>query len=103
MFIVGITMVIGASKIGRFMAQPKRLKGSVPFVVGVLLVVWGYTVVGMVLELFGFFALFGAANFLDTFGPLIVTSLRQVPIISYVLNTPPVKYYADRYTGHLPL
>lgn len=58
-----------------------------------MLVMSGWAVTGIFVELFGFLNLFG------TFFPLVITVLRTVPIIGPFLNLPMVAPVVDRISG----
>ena len=59
MFIVGLTFVIGVERTFRFFFQRHKIKSTVLFFGGILIVLLGWPVVGMVVEMWGFVLLFG--------------------------------------------
>jgi len=63
---------LGLDKTFAFFAQPDRLKGTTAFLGGIVTVLAGWPVLGMLIELYGFVALFGG------FLPLVISFLRQV-------------------------
>jgi len=71
----------------------KRGRGLVTFMGGILLVLFGYTVIGMFLEIFGFLNLFGALF------PIALAFLRKIPIIGPCLNLPGISVLADTVAG----
>ena len=63
LFLVGLALLVGVAKFLEFF-NPMRKKGKprgvACFVLGVLLVLWRWSVVGMLLELFGLFEMFAS-------------------------------------------
>ncbi|XP_050302873.1 vesicle transport protein GOT1B isoform X1 [Anthonomus grandis grandis] len=93
LFIAGLVAVIGRQRTFNFFFQKHRLKGSVAFFGGILVVLWGWPIVGMVLEAYGFFLLFSG------FLPAAVNFLRSVPLIGTFLNMPGVSKVVDKLAG----
>ena len=60
-------------------------QGSTFFWVGFGFVVWGWTIVGFLVETYGFFLLFSG------FFPTALSFLRQVPVLGRVLDAPGIK------------
>ncbi|MGH0178421.1 UNVERIFIED_CONTAM: hypothetical protein FKN15_077349 [Acipenser sinensis] len=58
------------------------MKATGFFLGGVFIVLIGWPVVGMVLEIYGFFLLFRG------FFPVAVGFIRRVPVLGYLLNLP---------------
>ena len=59
-FLAGTALLIGVRNTSRFFFQWKNLRGSIFFFTGILLIIiFGYTFVGLVVEAFGFVNLFG--------------------------------------------
>ena len=59
LFLLGITLLIGFKKTLIFFKRPSKLRGTGCFLGGILLVLVGWPVVGMVVEVFGILNLFG--------------------------------------------
>lgn len=59
LFLAGITLLIGTKKTVKFFLNPAKIRGSICFGVGVVLVLIGYSVIGMLIESFGIINLFG--------------------------------------------
>ena len=55
----GFVLCIGFERTGRFFGQAERVKGSCCFFGGIAVLLLGWPVVGMILEVYGFVALFG--------------------------------------------
>ena len=82
LFLSGITVTIGPQATIRFFTRKKHYKGSAFFLGGSAFVVFGWTVVGLLLELYGFWLLFSG------FFPTIVQYMRRIPYLSTILNLP---------------
>ena len=58
LFICGLAFVIGLERTGRFFFQRHKIKATGFFVGGILVVLIGWPVIGMCVEMYGFFLLF---------------------------------------------
>lgn len=93
LFICGLAFVIGLERTFRFFFQKHKLKATSFFVGGILIVLLGWPVIGMCVEMYGFFLLFSG------FFPVAVNFLRRVPIIGTLLDLPYIRSVADRIAG----
>jgi hypothetical protein len=102
LFIIGFVILSGPLATLKFFGYAgdqwkerwqKRWRGLVTFQGGILLVVFGYTKLGMFCELFGFLNLFGSLF------PIALAFLRRLPIIGPCLNLPGVSVVADKIAG----
>jgi hypothetical protein len=59
LFTAGITLLIGPQKTFYFFARKQKLRGTLCFFAGMLLVFARWTFIGMLVEIFGFLNLFG--------------------------------------------
>ncbi|TFY65888.1 hypothetical protein EVG20_g5201 [Dentipellis fragilis] len=103
LFLSGLFLIIGPQKTFYFFARKQKLRGTVCFLGGILLVFLKWPFFGVVLETFGFFNLFGGstgdpmhndANLqyaCSDFFPVILTFLRQLPFVGHFLNLPYVR------------
>ena len=62
--------------------QPDRLTGSACFFAGIALLLLRWPIVGVILEVIGFYKLFGG------FLPVIISVVRSIPGFGYVLSLP---------------
>ena len=62
LFLGGVIFIIGFERTYRFFFQAHKLKGSVFFFGGILLVLIGWPIIGMLVECYGSFLLFGLAH-----------------------------------------
>jgi hypothetical protein len=85
LFLAGVVLIIGFAKTYRFFFQKRKAKGSACFFGGILLVLWGWPIVGMSIEGWGFLNLFG------DFFPVALGVMRNMPIIGNVLSWGPVR------------
>ncbi|KAL8593769.1 golgi transport 1B [Nucella lapillus] len=90
LFISGLAFVIGLERTFRFFFQKHKVKATGFFAGGILIVLIGWPVVGMVLEMYGFFLLFSG------FFPVAVNFLRRLPVVGTLLNLPGIRSLADR-------
>ncbi|TKY87013.1 hypothetical protein EX895_003690 [Sporisorium graminicola] len=93
LFTAGIALLIGPQKTFYFFARKQKIRGTVCFFLGMFLVFCKWAVIGMLVEAFGFLNLFG------DFFPVILSFLRQLPIIGNVLSMPGVANVLDRLAG----
>lgn len=93
LFIAGLTLIIGLQKTFYFFARPQKARGSLCFVLGIVLILMKRSFIGFAIECFGILALFG-----DFFG-VILSFLRSLPIIGSVLNNPAIAPVVDRLAG----
>ncbi|KAG6821049.1 hypothetical protein H0H93_007939 [Arthromyces matolae] len=82
LFISGLTLIIGPQKTFYFFARKQKIRGTICFLGGILLVFFKWPFVGMIVETFGFLNLFG------DFFPVVITFLRQLPFIGTALSLP---------------
>jgi len=93
LFVSGLTLIIGPQKTFYFFARKQKLRGTVCFIGGILLVFFKRPFIGMLIETFGFLNLFG------DFFPVVITFLRQLPFIGTVLSLPYIRVVIDRIAG----
>jgi hypothetical protein len=72
------------------------LRGTTCFLGGILLVFLKYPFIGMIVETFGFLNLFG------DFFPVVLTFLRQLPVVGTFLSLPYIRPVIDRLAGSRP-
>ena len=85
--------MIGVGKSTSFFGQPERLRGSVCFFGGIVVVLLGWPIIGMVIEIYGFIALFGG------FFPMAINVLRVMPGIGAILALPGISNICDSIVG----
>mmetsp|Transcript_4683 Transcript_4683/g.13450 ORF Transcript_4683/g.13450 Transcript_4683/m.13450 type:complete len:140 (-) Transcript_4683:528-947(-) len=90
LFVAGVAMTIGTQATIRFFLRRKNHRGSACFLVGFLMVVWGWAIVGSLVEGYGFFLLFAG------FFPTVLGFLRSVPYLGRVLDAPSLKRVLNR-------
>ncbi len=84
LFLSGVTLIIGLKKTAVFFTRKQKLRGTIFFFLGIILVFLRWPIIGMIIEIIGFVNLFG------DFFPVILSFLRRVPIIGPALNMPVV-------------
>ena len=80
----GLACVIGLERTFRFFFQWHKAKGSGAFFGGILIVLFGWPIIGMCVELYGFVVLFSG------FFPVAINFLRRIPVIGTILSMPPI-------------
>ena len=113
MFLSGLTLIIGPQKTFYFFARKQKIRGTICFIGGILLVFLKWPFIGVIVETFGFLNLFGCvcntlypiscsyANYSFTrrdFFPVILTFLRQLPFIGTLLQLPYIKDVSNAYS-----
>mmetsp|Transcript_8070 Transcript_8070/g.24217 ORF Transcript_8070/g.24217 Transcript_8070/m.24217 type:complete len:197 (+) Transcript_8070:31-621(+) len=83
----GVRLTLGA------LSAVPQVRGTSCFLGGIFLVLVGWPVFGMAIELFGFLNLFG------DFFPVVLGFLRNLPIVGNVLALPPVRAFTDRFVA----
>lgn len=61
LFLCGLTLIIGMQKTFYFFARKQKIRGTLCFLGGVLLVFFKWPFIGFIVEIFGFLNLFGYA------------------------------------------
>ncbi|KAF5326087.1 hypothetical protein D9611_000110 [Ephemerocybe angulata] len=93
LFVSGLALIIGPQKTVSFFARKQKIRGSLCFFGGILLIFFKWPFIGMLIETFGFLNLFG------DFFPVVVTFLRQLPFIGTALSLPYISGVVDRLAG----
>mmetsp|Transcript_3533 Transcript_3533/g.8813 ORF Transcript_3533/g.8813 Transcript_3533/m.8813 type:complete len:137 (-) Transcript_3533:959-1369(-) len=85
LFVSGVTMIIGPKATLRFFTRKRNRRGSIAFFVGFCFVLYGWAMVGLIVEMYGIVSLF--AGFL----PTILIFLKRFPVLGRFLDKPGVK------------
>ncbi|KAF8995435.1 hypothetical protein BDQ17DRAFT_1365573 [Cyathus striatus] len=85
LFISGLTLIIGPQKTFYFFARKQKLRGTVCFLGGILLVFFKWPFIGVIVE--------------TDFFPVVITFLRQLPFIGTILSLPYIAGAVDRIAG----
>ncbi|XP_046391308.1 vesicle transport protein GOT1B [Ischnura elegans] len=93
LFIAGLACVIGLERTFRFFFQKHKVKGSLAFFGGIVIVLWGWPFTGMIIETYGFVLLFSG------FFPAAINFLRRVPVLGTFLNLPIIGGLVDKLAG----
>uniref|UniRef100_A0AAZ1X7C6 Golgi transport 1Bb n=1 Tax=Oreochromis aureus TaxID=47969 RepID=A0AAZ1X7C6_OREAU len=90
LFVAGLSFVIGLERTFRFFFQKHKMKATSFFLGGVFVVLIGWPIIGVLLEIYGFFLLFRG------FFPVAVGFIRRIPVLGSILNLPFISAYADK-------
>ena len=85
LFISGLAFIIGIERTFWFFFQRHKLKASSAFFIGIFIVLFGWPIVGMCIETYGFLLLFRG------FIPATVAFLSRVPVLSFILSLPLIR------------
>jgi len=73
-FLGGISALLGITKTAKFFFKPEKLRGSAFFFGGFFIIIWGWAILGILLQAYGVWCLFSA------FLPNLVSSIRLTPV-----------------------
>ncbi|XP_010888062.1 vesicle transport protein GOT1B isoform X2 [Esox lucius] len=90
LFVAGLAFVIGLERTFKFFFQRHKFKATSFFLGGVIVVLIGWPIIGVVLEIYGFFLLFRG------FFPVAVGFIRRVPVLGSILNLPGISGLVDK-------
>jgi len=93
LFLAGLAFVIGLGRTLRFFFQRHKMKGTGAFLGGIFVLLLGWPLVGMVIEVYGFIILFSG------FFPFAVSFLRRAPVVGRLLTLPGINKYTERWSG----
>ena len=91
LFIMGLTLTIGASRTARFFSRRDRIRGIAAFFGGVLLVLLRWPMFGMIAQIYGLVYLFGQ------FFPIAAASLKDAPVIGSLFRQPSVERFFSSF------
>uniref|UniRef100_A0A668A3G7 Golgi transport 1Ba n=1 Tax=Myripristis murdjan TaxID=586833 RepID=A0A668A3G7_9TELE len=90
LFVAGLAFVIGLERTFRFFFQKHKIKATSFFLGGVFVVLIGWPIIGVLLEIYGFFLLFRG------FFPVVIGFIRRIPVLGSILNLPFISAYVDK-------
>lgn len=93
LFLSGLGCAIGPKRTLSFFFQRHKVKASVSFLGGIIVVLMGWPIVGMIIETYGFVLLFSG------FLPVAINVLRKVPGLRILLNLPGISRVLDSIAG----
>jgi len=83
----------GIGRARTFFVQPDRLTGSACFFAGIALLLLRWPIVGVILEIIGFYKLFGG------FLPVVISVVRSIPGFGLVLSLPYISTLVKKLEG----
>ena len=84
MFLLGLYFFIGVSGILKFFTKKGKIQGSFVYFGGFLLIVFGWTIIGTLAQVMGFFIIF------RSFLPDFYDYLCRMPFVGPYLSNPPL-------------
>jgi len=94
LFLAGVAFSIGPKSTLTFFTQWRKIKGTVVFFTGLLLVISGWSKIGLFIEFFGFINLFG------DFFPFVIRFIRSLPVVGAATYAPGIRQLCDRILGN---
>ncbi|KAK9450291.1 Got1/Sft2-like family-domain-containing protein [Limtongia smithiae] len=93
LFIAGVFLIIGVKRAQYFFIRREKIRGTLCFVFGIVLILLRRPITGFIIEFCGILALFG------DFFSIVVAFLRSVPFIGPILSSPFIAPTIDRLAG----
>lgn len=93
LFMIGLMLIMGPYKTLYFFMRPQKLRGSICFLIGIILILLKHSFFGFIIETFGILGLFGE------FFATMVQFLRTLPFIGPFLSHPLVAPVVDKLAG----
>lgn len=93
LFLCGLAFVIGLERTFRFFFQRHKIRGTIAFFGGIAIVIFGFPLIGIIVETYGFVLLFSG------FFPVVINFLRRIPLLGTLLNLPFIGPFMDRLSG----
>jgi hypothetical protein len=97
LFLIGLTLIIGAAKTLTFFARRQKWKGTAAFVLGITLILLRWAFFGFIIELYGILVLFG--DFFAT----IAGFVGNIPVVGPYIAAALEKLGAGRRNADLPV
>jgi len=79
LILIGVSLYMTIQKFLRFLIQKDKIKGSISFILGLILVFVKIPIPGIICELVGSYWLFGG------FIPILLSLLSKIPIVSLLI------------------
>jgi len=93
LFLAGVVLLIGFEKTFRFFFQMRKWKGTACFLGGIMLVLFGWAMIGMCVEFWGFLNLF------SDFFPIALGLMRNMPVIGSILSWSPIRAVRQQHSN----
>lgn len=93
LFLAGVVLLIGFEKTFRFFFQMRKWKGTACFFGGIMLVLFGWAMIGMCVEFWGFLNLF------SDFFPIALGLMRNMPVIGSILSWSPIRAVRQQHSN----
>ncbi|CAF1269282.1 unnamed protein product [Didymodactylos carnosus] len=90
LLVVGLILLLTIDRAKTFFTQPDRYKASLCFFSGIILLLLRWPIVGVILEIVGFYKLFGG------FIPLIINVMKSIPGFGLILSLPYISNVVNR-------
>jgi hypothetical protein len=91
LFVSGVVVVMGKERCRTFFLDRRRMRASICFFIGILMVMWGWCFFGLLVQGFGGLNLFG------NFFPTVIRVLEALPVIGNILQHPAIQKILERF------
>ncbi|WVY89384.1 hypothetical protein V8G54_034898, partial [Vigna mungo] len=97
LFVSGVTLTIGLKSTMQFFMKRSNFKGTISFGVGFFILIIGWPILGMIIELYGFIILFSG------FWPTLAVFLQKIPVLGWLVEQPYIRSvcFCDEFACHL--
>jgi hypothetical protein len=89
--IAGVPVTLGPSRVAGYFIQPQKARATACLALGIFLVLIGWPVFGIALEVFGLLNLFG------NLFPVVLAVAKQMPVVGTILNAGGGRSRSDDY------
>ncbi|KAJ3450538.1 golgi transport protein 1-related [Anaeramoeba flamelloides] len=98
-FLTGLVLMIGLSDLKSFVFSSGRTKIFLIVMFGIVIMLIGYNVIGIVIELIGLLALLGI------YLPVVIRFLHSIPLINNIFNISQLRSFSEWFSpdDRLPL
>ncbi|KAI3389989.1 hypothetical protein SNEBB_011267 [Seison nebaliae] len=89
LFNFGLVLFIGLRSTSKFFFDTKKWRGSLIYFCGIAILLYGYPLIGLLVEIYGFWRIFRSSI------PKALNFLRSLPVIGYAFYLPGIGKIAD--------
>ncbi|KAH9783867.1 Got1/Sft2-like vescicle transport protein family [Citrus sinensis] len=82
LWLTGVTLLLGLQSTWKLFTNRANYKGSICFLLGLFFLFVRWPIVGIILEIYGFIALFSG------FWPSVKVFLYQIPVVGWIIQYP---------------
>ncbi|KAH9783866.1 Got1/Sft2-like vescicle transport protein family [Citrus sinensis] len=94
LWLTGVTLLLGLQSTWKLFTNRANYKGSICFLLGLFFLFVRWPIVGIILEIYGFIALFSG------FWPSVKVFLYQIPVVGWIIQYPLMELFFQNYHGY---